>query len=259
MRRAAIYILGVLVLLAAPAAAAAKPRPLYWGAWIGSQLTGKEAPWDMGAASSFQGRRRQGPLAAPVLGPVCPLRSRSLQLLPLPDRRDGEDPRLRGDSALQLELRRLRRRPGGTSRLADLNAGRYDAYIQEFARAAAAWGHPFFLRFDWEMNGNWFPWGAGVNGNTAGRIQAGLAPGPRHLRRGRCDQRDLGLVPVRQRNESLRLRPFYPGGRYVDWTCLDTYNWGPESPSPRSGAASANSSLRPTAASPNASPRTSRC
>ncbi len=24
---------------------------------------------------------------------------------------------------------------------------------------AKNWGHPFFMRFNWEMNGNWFPWG----------------------------------------------------------------------------------------------------
>jgi beta-mannanase len=26
------------------------------------------------------------------------------------------------------------------------------------------------------------------------------------------------------------LRQFYPGGAYVDWSCLDGYNWGPGSP-----------------------------
>src|SRR5438132_7968392 len=30
-------------------------RPLYWGAWIGDQLTGEEPPWDMSAVSQFQG------------------------------------------------------------------------------------------------------------------------------------------------------------------------------------------------------------
>src|SRR5690349_4446373 len=54
-----------LALLAAPGAAAAKhhhhkaspkkQRPLYWGAWIGDQLTGEEPPWDMSAVSQFEG------------------------------------------------------------------------------------------------------------------------------------------------------------------------------------------------------------
>ena len=42
------------------------------------------------------------------------------------------------------------------------------------------------------MNGNWFPWTEGVNGNTAGRIRHRLAPRARHLHRGRRDQRRPG-------------------------------------------------------------------
>ncbi len=49
--------------------------------------------------------------------------------------------------------------------LADIAAGRYDADIRQFATEVRDWGHPFFLRFNWEMNGNWFPWSEGVNGN----------------------------------------------------------------------------------------------
>src|SRR6476469_2992959 len=30
------------------------PQPLYWGATIGSQLTGVQAPWDMSAVSKFE-------------------------------------------------------------------------------------------------------------------------------------------------------------------------------------------------------------
>ncbi len=66
--------------------------------------------------------------------------------------------------------------PGGGDepdfQLADVIAGPYDAYIREFAEAARDWGHPFFLRFDWEMNGNWFPWCGGVNGNSPGEYVA---------------------------------------------------------------------------------------
>ena len=90
------------------------------------------------------------------------------------------------------------------------------------------WGHPFFLRFDWEMNGFWFPWSEGVNGNKRRRIRRRLAPRPRHLHLSRRHQRDLGLVPQRrlhQRNLTP-LEQLYPGDAYVDWTCLDGFNWG---------------------------------
>ena len=52
-------------------------------------------------------------------------------------------------------------------------SGKYDSYIpQNVAEDARDWGHPFFLRFDWEMNGNWFPWSEGVNGNQSGEFVA---------------------------------------------------------------------------------------
>ena len=59
--------------------------------------------------------------------------------------------------------------------LRDIYSGTYDAYIRRWATDAKNWGHPFFLYFDNEMNGWWYPWGEGksttgaiVNGNSAG-------------------------------------------------------------------------------------------
>src|SRR5262249_21677406 len=43
--------------------------------------------------------------------------------------------------------------------LKNITAGLFDPYITTWATAAKNWGHPFFLRFDWEMNGSWsYPW-----------------------------------------------------------------------------------------------------
>ncbi len=36
--------------------------------------------------------------------------------------------------------------------------GNFDRYIASYAAQAKSWGHPFFLRFDQEMNDNWAPW-----------------------------------------------------------------------------------------------------
>jgi cellulose synthase (UDP-forming) len=44
--------------------------------------------------------------------------------------------------------------------------GKFDAYIRNWAKALTAYGKPVRLRFAQEMNGNWYPWGAGTNGNT---------------------------------------------------------------------------------------------
>ncbi len=43
-----------------PAKSSGAPTTLYWGAWIGNQLTGDEAPWDMGAVSKFEGMAGKG-------------------------------------------------------------------------------------------------------------------------------------------------------------------------------------------------------
>ena len=104
-------------------------------------------------------------------------------------------------------------------------AGAEDAYITAAARAAAAWGRPFFLRFAHEMNGGWYPWGRGQGGNTPKVYIAAW----RHL------------VDVFRRNGATNVRwvwtpyldggsrPFeryYPGDRWVDWAGLDGFNWG---------------------------------
>src|SRR5436853_485094 len=65
---------------------------------------------------------------------------------------------------------------GGVGRpayaLRAIAAGEHDAYVREWARAAAAWGGPLYLRFAHEMNGDWYPWSVGVNGNTSADYQA---------------------------------------------------------------------------------------
>jgi hypothetical protein len=109
--------------------------------------------------------------------------------------------------------------------LADIRSGRYDSYIRDFARAAREWGHPFFLRFNWEMNGSWFPWGV-ANGNLVWEFSSSW----RHVHRifDQVGATDVSWVwcPF----VGVGLDAFYPGDRYVDWTCLDGYNWGPDSP-----------------------------
>src|ERR1041385_4314406 len=57
----------------------------------------------------------------------------------------------------------------------DVYNGVYDAYITRWATAAKNWGHPFFLRFNHEGDGWWYPWGEGktengtiINGNSTG-------------------------------------------------------------------------------------------
>ena len=111
--------------------------------------------------------------------------------------------------------------------LADVIAGTYDSYIREFAEGARDWGHPFFLRFNWEMNGNWFEWSEGVNGNQPGEYVAAW----RHVHDifaevGATNATWVWCPNVDADSSLQSLASLYPGDAYVDWTGLDGYNWG---------------------------------
>ena len=108
---------------------------------------------------------------------------------------------------------------------AQIAAGAQDRYLTQWAEAAKAWGHPFFLRFDWEMNGNWFPWSPGLNGNTARDYVAMW----RHVHDiftnvGATNVSWVWCPNVDPNNIMTRLSSLYPGNAYVDWTCVDAYN-----------------------------------
>jgi len=218
-------LLTALALLALPGAAAAKPRPMYWGAWIGSQLTGGEPPWEMQAAHHFEAEVGHGLSLLQFSAPFADCAPSGCSYYPFPT---GEMEKIRGHGAIPLFSWSSGAYPHEIP-LAALREGRYDAHIRAFARAARDWGHPFFLRFDWEMNGDWFPWGAGVNGNTPREFRSAWRHVHDVFRRAGARNATWVWCPY-ARDEPLR--PFYPGDRYVDWTCLDGYNWGPDSPEP---------------------------
>ena len=230
---AAALALAFLCLLLVPATGAAKPRPMYWGAWIGDQLTGEEPPWDMSAVSRFEEFGRKSLSLLQFSAPFSDCAKSPCKHYPFPAeqmqkvRNYGAIPFFSWNSGAS-----------GTSdfsghRLANINSGGFDGYIHEFAVAARDWGHPFFLRFNWEMNGNWFPWSEGVNGNAPGEYVAAWrhvhdifdAVGATNATWVWCPYGDAArtLTPMRR---------FYPGSDYVDWTCLDGFNWGANESNP---------------------------
>lgn len=108
----------------------------------------------------------------------------------------------------------------------EIAGGINDEYIRSWAREAKAWGHPLFLLFAWEMNGNWFEWGLNHNGHNTSADYTNMW---RHVHQIFVEEQATNVswvwCPNVEASNSLAiLEPLYPGNPYVDWTCLDGYN-----------------------------------
>jgi hypothetical protein len=201
---------------------------LYWGAWIGSQLTGDEAPWDMGAAESFERMAGKQMSLIHFSSPFADCSSPPCEFYEFPA---GPMDDIRESGAIPFFSWASQSTPAMLDQpqfqLADVIAGAHDDYIRSFAEEARDWGHPFFLRFNWEMNGDWFAWHEGVNGNQPGEAVAAW----RHVHDiftevGATNAAWVWCPNVDPTGSLKDLRSLYPGDRYVDWTGLDGYNWG---------------------------------
>jgi hypothetical protein len=114
--------------------------------------------------------------------------------------------------------------------LSAITGGGYDAYITQFALDAKAWGHPFFLRFAHEMNGDWYPWNEGINGNSAGQyVQAWRHVHDLFAANGVTNVTWVWSPNV-EYSGSIPLSGLYPGDAYTDWIAMDGYNWGVSPP-----------------------------
>lgn len=148
--------------------------------------------------------------------------------------------------------------------LTSIIEGKWDAYIDRWGDAARDFGHPFFVSFGNEMNGDWFPWsgwfyGAGkaVPGKPSpytvpGKAYPGGPPGPfagpetykkayRHVvDRVRARGASNVLWVFHAVNYSIPqdewnlIGQYYPGPQYVDWLGYSVYGkqFGDEAWSP---------------------------
>jgi hypothetical protein len=110
--------------------------------------------------------------------------------------------------------------------LANITAGNFDSYMTTFLNAVKALGFPVMIRWAHEMNGNWYPWSEGVNGNTTGQYVTAW----RHVRNLATS---LGVTnvqwvwtPTTNYSGSTPLAGLYPGDAYVDIVSMNGYNWG---------------------------------
>ena len=211
-----------------PAAPSSGPAaPLYWGASIGDQLTGTQAPWDMEAVERFEGLAGKSLSLVNFFAPFANCYTSPCSFYRFAE---GAMENIRRHGAIPVFSWSSQSIPSTLDepafQLSDVTSGAYDDYLKDFAEDARDWGHPFFIRFNWEMNGNWFPWSEGVNGNAPGEYVAAwrhvhdifTAVGATNASWVWCPNID----PTRKFED---LASLYPGDDFVDWTGLDGYNW----------------------------------
>jgi hypothetical protein len=115
-----------------------------------------------------------------------------------------------------------------------INDGSQDALITASAKRIAAYGQPLFLRFAWEMNGDWFAWsGAQNNRDTQGYIAAWRRVHDIFAINGAGNVAwvwapNWNSNPVESWNAAAR---YYPGDSYVDWVGADGFSASGESAS----------------------------
>jgi beta-mannanase/cell division septation protein DedD len=201
-----------------PPSAPSDGASIYWGAYV------RNAPWNMADLDAFNAVTGKAPA---ILHFGYPWKQ-SGQMKSFPTavmnqiRQRGSIPLIgwgswdasKGPEQPEFQLR-------------DITEGHYDSYIREWAQQAKAWEHPFFLKFNWEMDGRWqFPWSVQLNGNTTGDF----VPAWRHVH-DIFEQEGATNVtwvwcPNHLNRNSVDPALVYPGDAYVDWTCIHGYNFG---------------------------------
>jgi hypothetical protein len=211
----------------------------YWGAWVGPQFTGQPAPPDMSAVPKFEALTHKplSLLEAFSGWKTCPTQTCD-GWVRFPT---AELQKIRSYGAIPMYS--WASEGSNTSpenpefALREITDGKFDTYIREWAEEAKAWGHPFFLRFDWEMNGNWFPWGSGkketneepTNGNEPGDYIAAWRHVHNIFTNVGATNATWVWCPFMNPGPNAKYAPtagLYPGDEYVDWTCMDGYNAG---------------------------------
>jgi mannan endo-1,4-beta-mannosidase len=107
-------------------------------------------------------------------------------------------------------------------KLTDIAAGKQDEYVTAFATAVRTLNLPIVLTFAHEMNGNWYPWGRQRN------KPADFVAAWRHIhniftRVGATNVIWAWTPNVINPMPSVKLKPYYPGDKYVDWIGIDGY------------------------------------
>ena len=114
-----------------------------------------------------------------------------------------------------------------------IRAGQFDAMIRANARRLARDGRPKFLRWGWEMNGNWYAWSGPKNDDDP----AGYVDCWRRIHQIFTDEGVDNVSWVWSVNWNSapdtagnQFPAYYPGDQYVDWVAISGYNLHKEAP-----------------------------
>jgi cellulose synthase (UDP-forming) len=142
--------------------------------------------------------------------------------------RQGAIPMITWEPRADGTGQRPRQRKGSV--LAAIAAGDYDSYIRSWARAAASYGGPLLIRPMHDLNGSWYPWSVGLDGNSPRLFVAAW----RHIHDVFVDEGAVNVgwvwsvysVPGRA-SRYRQLASSYPGSAYVDWVAMAGLEWSP--------------------------------
>ncbi|HEU5104256.1 MAG TPA: hypothetical protein VFU11_00290 [Solirubrobacterales bacterium] len=218
------------------------PR-VYWGAWMdgdvalmpreGEKAPRGDAPWDSETWSLFEQHTGEKGVSVVHFGQnppwiLFPETGKYFEKGPL-DLAWGEERNALG----LMDMRSDAASFGTHVSLAQLAAGAKDKELESWAKEVKAYGKPFFLRWNWEMNlaGGDFVWAQEAASNPKSYVDAWrhfhdivVAAGATNVTWVWC--------PNVKYPGSTPLSSLWPGTQYVDWTCMDGYNWGTNSPQP---------------------------
>ena len=116
--------------------------------------------------------------------------------------------------------------PGTYNGYSDILSGKFDAYLDQWGKDSAAWGHPYFVRLEWEFNGQWAPntqtpW---ANGGTPALFVAQWQYIVNRVRAAGGTQISWIWCPAQCMEPESQLQTVYPGDQYVDWVGTDVYS-----------------------------------
>jgi beta-mannanase len=196
---------------------------MYWGTWTDKHRTGSAPPWDMSAAAQVESQVGKNMSLIEFGTPMTYGDGQQPFTFP-----SNEFNKIRSHGSIPFfswSTHAMRNYSHPDFTLAAIINGSKDTLIRQWATSAKNWRSPFFLRFNWEMNGGWFPWGERYGSNKAGEYVAAW----RHVH---DIFKSVGATnvtwvwcPTADPWRTLQpLAGLYPGDAYVDWTCMDVYN-----------------------------------